>query len=83
MSVIIVSGFVFMAVGYVLLGPAPPLQALLGRVFGSWLIWVSLSFIGLGAGMAFVPLLPALLNGLADVRCSPPLCSCCCRPAAC
>ncbi|CAL8472021.1 g11563 [Coccomyxa elongata] len=67
MSVIIVAGFVFMAVGYVLLGPAPPLQALLGRVFGSWLIWVSLSFIGLGAGMAFVPLLPALLNGLADV----------------
>ncbi len=64
MLVVIVVGFVLMAVAYITLGPAPPLQPLLGPLFGSWLIWASLSLVGLGAGMAFVPLLPALLNRL-------------------
>lgn len=65
---ITVAGLVLMAVGYLLLGPAPPLQTLLldgGRP--PWLIWVSLSVAGIGAGMAFVPLLPAMLTSLAAV----------------
>lgn len=64
---ITVAGLILMAVGYVLLGPAPPLQALLGPMHQAWLIWVSLSITGVGAGMAFVPLLPAMLTSLAAV----------------
>ncbi|KAK9905907.1 hypothetical protein WJX75_008740 [Coccomyxa subellipsoidea] len=67
MLVIIVAGFVLMAIAYIMLGPAPPLQPLLGPLFGSWLIWASLGLVGLGAGMAFVPLLPALLEHLDEV----------------
>lgn len=64
---ITVAGLFLMAVGYTLLGPAPPLQALLGPMHQEWLIWVSLSIVGVGAGMAFVPLLPAMLTSLAAV----------------
>ena len=64
---ITVVGLFLMAVGYMLLGPAPPLQALLGPMHQAWLIWVSLSIVGVGAGMAFVPLLPAMLTSLAAV----------------
>lgn len=71
MLVIIVAGFVLMAIAYIMLGPAPPLQPLLGPLFGSWLIWASLGLVGLGAGMAFVPLLPALLEHLDEARYPP------------
>ncbi len=49
---ITVIGLALMAVGYWLLGPAPPLQALLGSLHQPWLIWVSLSVVGVGAGMS-------------------------------
>ena len=88
---ITVAGLVLMAVGYLLLGPAPPLQTLLlGGGRPPWLIWVSLSVAGIGAGMAFVPLLPAMLTSLAAVchqklrsalsRNMPSLPLCCKRP---
>ena len=67
---IAVAGLFLMAVGYMLLGPAPPLHALLGPMHQAWLIWVSLSIVGVGAGMAFVPLLPAMLTSLAAVSAS-------------
>ncbi len=68
MFCITVAGLMLMAVGYLLLGPAPPLQTLLlGGGRAPWLIWVSLSVAGIGAGMAFVPLLPAMLTSLAAV----------------
>lgn len=66
MLLIIVVGFLLMAIAYVCLGPAPPLEPLLGPMLGPWLIWTSLSLAGLGAGMAFVPLLPAMLQRLAE-----------------
>ena len=65
------AGLVLMAVGYCLLGPAPPLLALIGSLHQPWLVWVSLGVAGVGAGMAFVPLLPAMLTSLAAV-CTPP-----------
>ena len=71
---ITVAGLFLMAVGYTLLGPAPPLQALLGPMHQEWLIWVSLSIVGVGAGMAFVPLLPAMLTSLAAVSISARAC---------
>ena len=64
---ITVTGLVLMAIGYWLLGPAPPLLAVLGSLHQPWLVWVSLSVAGVGAGMAFVPLLPAMLTSLAAV----------------
>ncbi len=64
---ITVAGLVLMAIGYWLLGPAPPLLAVLGSLHQPWLVWVSLSVAGVGAGMAFVPLLPAMLTSLAAV----------------
>ena len=65
---ITVAGLVLMALGYCLLGPAPPLLALVGSLHQPWLVWVSLGVAGVGAGMAFVPLLPAMLTSLAAVR---------------
>ncbi len=61
------AGLVLMAIGYWLLGPAPPLLAVLGSLHQPWLVWVSLGVAGVGAGMAFVPLLPAMLTSLAAV----------------
>jgi hypothetical protein len=68
MLLIIVAGLVLLALAFVFLGPAPFLRPLLGALFGPWLIWVSLSVAGMGAGMAFVPLLPAILDHLWQVR---------------
>jgi len=61
---ITVIGLALMALGYWLLGPAPPLQALLGSLHRPWLIWVSLSVVGVGAGMYYRNSLPALLFNL-------------------
>ena len=67
MLIIIVAGLFLMAVAYLFLGPAPFLMPVLGSLYGSWLIWASLSVAGMAAGMAFVPLLPAMLNHLSEV----------------
>ena len=64
---ITVAGLVLMGAGYILLGPVPPLQRALHLGAAPWLVWASLGLAGAGAGMAFVPLLPAMLNGLAKV----------------
>ena len=67
MLVVAVAGLILMAVGYILLGPLPQLQQFFGLGHAPWLVWVSLGSAGAGAGWAFVPLLPAMLNGLAEV----------------
>lgn len=54
-------GLVLSAVSYLLVGPIPVLAPLLGPHM-SWVAWLALGGVGIGAGMTFVPSLPALLH---------------------
>lgn len=54
-------GLLVSAASYLLIGPIPLLQPLLGPQM-YWLVWVALGGVGIGAGMTFVPSLPALLH---------------------
>jgi MFS family permease len=54
-------GLFLSAVSYLLVGPVPILAPLLGPHM-SWVVWVALGGVGIGAGMTFVPSLPALLH---------------------
>ncbi|KAK9905881.1 hypothetical protein WJX75_008082 [Coccomyxa subellipsoidea] len=54
-------GLLISAASYLLIGPIPLLQPLLGPQM-YWLVWVALGGVGIGAGMTFVPSLPALLH---------------------
>jgi hypothetical protein len=54
-------GLFLSAAAYLLIGPIPLLRPLLGAHMW-WLVWVAMSLVGVGAGMTFVPSLPALLH---------------------
>ncbi|CAL8472291.1 g11833 [Coccomyxa elongata] len=54
-------GLLISAASYLLIGPIPLLRPLLGQQM-YWLVWVALGGVGIGAGMTFVPSLPALLH---------------------
>ncbi len=54
-------GLLISAASYLLIGPIPLLHPLLGPQM-YWLVWVALGGVGIGAGMTFVPSLPALLH---------------------
>lgn len=54
-------GLLISAASYLLIGPIPLLRPLLGPQM-YWLVWVALGGVGIGAGMTFVPSLPALLH---------------------
>lgn len=68
MLLIVVTGLFLMGLAFMFLGPAPFLLPVLGSLYGSWLIWTALAVAGMAAGMSFVPLLPAMLNHLSEVR---------------
>jgi hypothetical protein len=54
-------GLFLSAAAYLLIGPVPILRPLLASQM-HWLVWVALGLVGIGAGMTFVPSLPALLH---------------------
>ncbi len=64
-------GLLISAASYLLIGPIPLLRPLLGQHM-YWLVWVALGGVGIGAGMTFVPSLPALLHAahtLVNIAC--------------